>query len=161
MHVYSTGYLFFVNFTGYLFYFSQGQLDTYFSDQNEKNFGFNTLKTSWPPNLRKLLVFVWHSHPAPVRSSISARPRNRARLNKRFLTVVRGCSMSEVKGIEIIRLILIKEVQDLLSSFELRRRYCYLLKSSGASNASKLYMLIAIILCLSTLRAIIGKNTFK
>jgi hypothetical protein len=32
---------------------------------------FNTLKTSWPPDLRKLFVFVRDSHPIPTRSSIT------------------------------------------------------------------------------------------
>ncbi len=32
---------------------------------------FNTLKTSWQPDLRKLFVFVRDSHPISTRSSIS------------------------------------------------------------------------------------------
>ncbi len=32
---------------------------------------FNTLKTSWPPDLRKMFVFVRDSHPISSRSSIS------------------------------------------------------------------------------------------
>ena len=32
---------------------------------------FNTLKTSWPPDIRKLFVFVRDSHPISTRSSIS------------------------------------------------------------------------------------------
>ena len=32
---------------------------------------FNTLKTSWPPDLRKLFVFVRDSHPIPTRSSMT------------------------------------------------------------------------------------------
>jgi hypothetical protein len=32
---------------------------------------FNTLKTSWPADLRKLFVFVRDSHPIPTRSSIT------------------------------------------------------------------------------------------
>ncbi len=32
---------------------------------------FNILKTSWPPDLRKLFVFVRDSHPISTRSSIS------------------------------------------------------------------------------------------
>ena len=32
---------------------------------------FNTLKTSWPPDLRKLFVFVRDSHPIPTGSSIT------------------------------------------------------------------------------------------
>ena len=32
---------------------------------------FNTLKTSWPPDLRKLFVFVYESHSIDTRSSIA------------------------------------------------------------------------------------------
>ena len=65
---------------------------------------FNTLKTSWPPDLREYFVFVRDSHPISTRSSISEVPLVRTEQAKSKISYS-GASLfnslpSELKDIE-------------------------------------------------------------